>query len=662
MKISFLSKIYLIVICLILFCDLNASALIETIAGTNSTSGFSGDSEIATSATLRSPAGVCFDTASTPNLYIADTSNNIVRMVCNTTGTYFGSSYTQGNIYTIAGSGPYGSTGSYLGSGVAAASSSAKLKSPAGICVDNAGNLYIADAGNNRIRMVYNGGTVFGSSFYTQGYIYTIAGGAGSPSLANAGYTGDGTSATAAATTTKLRSPFGLCLDSSGNMYISDTSNNVIRMVYNSGTVFGSSSYTQGYIYTIVGYNPSTGSAATSGYGGDGGVATSSSVLLNQPRGICLDNAGNLYIADRSNTVVRMVCNTAGTYFGSSRTQGYIYTVAGTVNTFSPFASALNAPYGVCIDSSGNLYITNQGSHSIRMVSTNGTMSNLAGDGTAGNTGDSDAASSARVSGPQGICVDTASIPNVYIADTNNHCIREIISTITYNVSSGSQAFSTSRSAVRACITGGGTTVLSSTNTFDNIEINNGIVSVSSKANLGNASNPAVTFNATSGSAILDITAAMDPGALTLTTNGTVQVDDVTATLSTAPAGTGTLSKTGTGILAVSSDLHSSTTPITVLAGTLQVSSGSALPTAAISVASGAILDLIGPGASDYVQAGTIPGITTILSGGILQVNSGVSAAGIGDAFSGTLLFNSGAILNLNGGIWARDITIGTPL
>jgi sugar lactone lactonase YvrE len=309
MKKHFLKLFSLVNICLILLCKLNASNLIETIAGTNSTSGFSGEGAAATSATLRSPAGVCFDTASAPNLYIADTSNNIIRMVCNTTGTYFGSSYTQGNIYTIAGSGPYGSTGSYAGGDVIATSSSAKLRAPAGICVDSLGNLYMADVSNNRIRMVYN-----------------------------------------------------------------------------SGTIFGSSAYTQGYIYTIVGYNPNTGSAATASYGGDGSSSTFSSVFLNQPRGICLDSAGNLYIADRSNTVVRMVCNTAGTYFGSFRTQGCIYTIAGTFNTFSPFSSALNAPYGVCTDSSGNLYITNQGSSSVRMVSTNGTMSNLTGDGIAGNT------------------------------------------------------------------------------------------------------------------------------------------------------------------------------------------------------------------------------------------------------------------------------------
>jgi hypothetical protein len=178
---------------------------------------------------------------------------------------------------------------------------------------------------------------------------------------------------------------------------------------------------------------------------------------------------------------------------------------------------------------------------------------------------------------------------------------------------------------------------------------------------LGSANSPAVTFNAISGSATLDITAAMDPGTLTLTTNGTIQVEGVTAILSTPPAGTGTLSKTGTGILVIPSNLHSSTTPLSVLAGTLQVSSGGALPTAATSVASGAILELIGPGSNDYVQAGTVPGVTTILSGGILQVGSGVSAAGNGDAFSGTLLFSSGSILNL-GGPWARDITVGTPL
>ncbi len=657
-KYTFLKLITSIVICVNLPCALNASYNIKTIAGTNATSGFSGDEAIATSAKLSSPIGVCRD--SFGNLYIADTGNHRIQMVFNAfpTGasTLFGSSsYTSGYIYTIAGSAigtPTTSTGTTpvpganLGDGGPA--TSATLFSPNGICVDGSGNLYIADTSNDVIRMVFNAfptgaSTLFGNT-YTSGYIYTIAGGRLGNGRLNPSYSGDSGIATSA----RLRTPSGVCLDSYGNLYIADTGNNVIRMISNnSGSI--------GNIYTVVGSNPNTGAAASPGYAGDGGLAGASSVQFNGPRGICFDSLYNLYIADSTNTVIRMVCNTAGTYFGASRTQDYIYTIAGTGPNASDRFSLLNSPSGVCLDSSGNLYIASTGNHSISIVNTSGSVSLLAGSttGAPGPLGDGGAAiNTATVSGngilhsPKGICVDTASPLNVYVADTGNHAIRELVSTTTYS----GGTISTAQAAITAYITGGGTTTLSGTNTFGNVEIDNGVVSVASAASLGNSS-PAVTFNATSGSATLDITATMNTGALTFTTAGTVQVDGtgVTATLSAVPTGSGTLSKTGTGILAVSSDMHTSSTPMTVANGRLQVGSSGALPTAATSIASGAILELVAP------TSGTVPGATTISAGGTLQLDSGTVAS---NALS-NVAFNSGSILCLNGCNLQANITVG---
>ena len=172
-----------------------SSGIITTVAGTCSTnSGFSGDGGAATSALLRSPQGVAVDLSG--NIYIADTVNNRVRMVTVSTGI----------ITTIAGSST--STG-YSGDGDAA--TSASFYNPVGIALDSAGNIYIADCNNHRIRKV----TV------STGIISTIAG------TGTSGYAGDG----GAATSASLHNPDGVAVDSNGNVYISDDTNHRIRKV-----------------------------------------------------------------------------------------------------------------------------------------------------------------------------------------------------------------------------------------------------------------------------------------------------------------------------------------------------------------------------------------------------------------------------------------------
>ncbi|MBF0456992.1 MAG: hypothetical protein HQK99_03755 [Nitrospirae bacterium] len=177
---------------------------IYTVAGNGSQS-YAGDGGLATSATLNDPSGIAVD--SIGNLYIADQSNHCIRVVAKVSGTYLGMAMTAGNIYTIAGNGSWG----YSGDGGAA--TSATLRSPSGVALDSIGNLYIADFGNNRIRVVANvTGTYLGVAM-TAGNIYTVAGNG------NQSYAGDGGLASSAS----LYLPYCVAVDSVGNLYIADT-------------------------------------------------------------------------------------------------------------------------------------------------------------------------------------------------------------------------------------------------------------------------------------------------------------------------------------------------------------------------------------------------------------------------------------------------------
>ena len=349
-----------------------SNGVITTVAG-NGTYGFSGDNGPATSAQLYGPEGVAVDNAG--NLYIADTYNERIRKVSN------------GVITTVAGNGVCcGFSGD---NGLA---TRAQLNGPWGAAVDSAGNLYIADYSNNRIRKVVNG------------VITTVAGDG------TCCFSGDNGPATSA----QLYDPEGAAVDSAGNLYIADSLNYRIRKVVN------------GVITTVAGNG-------TPGFGGDNGPATSA--RLNQPHGVAVDSAGNLYIADTGNNRIRKVTN------------GAITTVAGNgvccgfSGDNGPAASAqLNSPNGVAVDSAGNLYIADTGDHRIRKVS-NGVITTVAGNGTTGYNGDNIVATSAGLYSPEGLAVD--SVGNLYIADASSDRIRKISNgVITTVAGSGSQGFS----------------------------------------------------------------------------------------------------------------------------------------------------------------------------------------------------------------------------
>jgi sugar lactone lactonase YvrE len=328
--------------------------IIETVAGASSP-GFSGDGGPATNARIQTPGAVALDGAG--NLYIADTGNQRIRLVSN------------GVINTIAGTG----TAGFSGDGGLA--TDAQLNGPGGITVDAAGNLYIPESSNNRIRMVSNG------------VIATIAGN-GTP-----GYSGDQDIATGA----QLNSPAGSAVDSSGNLYFADRRNHCVRMVSN------------GVITTVAG----TGVA---GFSGDNGPATSA--RLYDPTGVALDGAGNLYIAEFSGDRVRKVSNGVITTIAGNGTRAF-----GGDNGPATRAQ-LNGPIGVAVDSAGNLYIAEYESQRIRLVS-NGIITTIAGNGTPGFSGDGGPATSAQLNGPVNLAIDSSG--NLYIADWGNSRIRRLV-------------------------------------------------------------------------------------------------------------------------------------------------------------------------------------------------------------------------------------------
>ena len=341
-----------------------ANGVITTVAG-NGTPGYTGDNNPATSAQLYGPTAVAVDSAG--NLYIADTNNQCIRKVAN------------GVITTVAGNGTRGSSGD---NGPA---TSAQLNNPYGLAADAAGNLYIADSSNNRIREV------------SGGMIATVAGNGA------AGFGGDNGPATSA----HLAYPQDLAVDSAGNLYIADTNNNRIRKVSN------------GVIATLAG-------TATYGFSGDNGLATSAQ--LNNPYGVAVDPAGNLYIADTFNNRVRKVSNRVITTVAGDGTVGFS-------GDNGPATSAqLADPWSVAVDSAGNLYIADYGNNRIRKVS-NGVIATVAGNGTRGSLGDNGPATSAQFYGPAGLAVD--SLGNLYIADYGNNRIRKVSNGVIATVAGG---------------------------------------------------------------------------------------------------------------------------------------------------------------------------------------------------------------------------------
>lgn len=337
--------------------------IINLYAG-DGTSAFGGDGGTALTAQLRLPSDIYID--ATGNKYIADANNHCIRKV--TAG---------GIISTVVGT---GGTSGFSGDGGLA--TACKLNQPGAICMDNSGNMYIADATNHRIRKVNA----------VSGIITTIAGNG------TASTTGDGGLATAAT----VNFPYGVAIDNNGDLYISESSSHVIRKI----------TISTGIITTYAGIAGSAGST------GDGGLATAAK--LNFPRDICFDGANNLLIADRVNNKIRKV--TAST--------GNISTIAGTGTAGSSgdgglaTSARLRGPFGVSVDGIGNIYIADATNNKIRKItSSTGVISTYAGTGTAGYSGDGGDAILANLNFPTNVFADASYL---YIVDNSNNRVRRI--------------------------------------------------------------------------------------------------------------------------------------------------------------------------------------------------------------------------------------------
>ena len=331
-----------------------ANGYIYTYAG-NGIQGYSGDGGAASTAELSWPRGVSLDAGG--NLYIADTSNDRIRRV----------DAASGIVTTVVG----GTQGS---SGDGGPAISAELSYPEGVTSDAAGNLYIADTLNNRIRKVDA----------ATGIITTVAGNG------TGGFGGDG----GLATNALLDVPAAVALDASGDIYIADTGNNCIRRV----------DAITGIIITVAG-------DGNAGFSGDGGPATKAE--LTTPFGIAVDASGNLYIP--GDLRIREV----------SAATAIITTIAGNgIQGYSGDGGpAVDAEFwdteGVTVDSSGNLYIADTGAGTIRRVSAaTGIIITVAGDGVDGYGGDGGPTTSAELHYPEDAALDGAG--NLYIAETWN--------------------------------------------------------------------------------------------------------------------------------------------------------------------------------------------------------------------------------------------------
>ncbi|MET9931167.1 MULTISPECIES: RICIN domain-containing protein [unclassified Streptomyces] len=286
-------------------------------------------------------------------------------------------------------------TGIAGGAGDGGPALSAQLSYPTGLAVDRAGALYAAEHGGHRVRKLT-----------TDGKITTITG------TGTAGFGGDGGPAAAA----RLNKPRDVVVDADGTLYIADAENHRVRKVTPDGT-----------ISTAAG-------TGTAGFSGDGGPATSA--RLNNPYALLLDSTGVLYIAEWGNNRIRKVTP-----------DGKISTIAGTGTAGyggdnGPATSAhLRDPYGMTADSAGALYVADASNHRVRKITPDGTITTVAGTGTAGFSGDGGPATSARLDRPYGLAFDSTG--TLYISDFKNHRVRKVtpdgtITTVAGTASKGS--------------------------------------------------------------------------------------------------------------------------------------------------------------------------------------------------------------------------------
>jgi hypothetical protein len=334
---------------------ITSTGVVTTFVGTAGVIGSADGTGVG--ASFNYPFNIVADTLG--NLYVTDTGNNTIRKIVISTGV----------VTTLAGTaGVIGSTN--------ATGAAASFKNPEGVTIDSSGNLYIADRGNNTIRKIV----------ISTGVVTTLAG--------TAGVIGS-TNATGAAAS--FNAPYGITTDLLGNLYVSDTINEIIRKIVISTGVVTTFAGTAG----VIGSADGTGAAASFYY----------------PMGITF-SSGVLYIGDTYNNNIRKIVISTGV----------VNTLAGVVSSGQTDGTGTSAtffrPVGVSVDSSGNIYVADSQNNVIRKVSSSGVTSTLAG--TLNNIGSVNGiGSAAKFKYPSGVSIDSSG--NLYVADAGNNTIRKII-------------------------------------------------------------------------------------------------------------------------------------------------------------------------------------------------------------------------------------------
>jgi len=428
---------------------ITAAGVVTTLAGSAGNSGFSNGS--GTAASFKSLQGIAVDSGG--NIYVADAGNKAIRKITpsGTVTTFAGGSTesfgdprgvavdSAGNLYVA----DYGANvvkkvtsagviSTYAGTAPTRGTSdgtttTALFNAPSSVAVDGANNVYVADTLNNTVRKITSGGTVT-----------TLAGLAGRSGSVD----GNGTVA-------RFEDPYAIAADGAGNLYVADATDHSIRKITADGTV-----------------TTLAGKAGTFGSSDGSGVAA----LFNGPLGIAADSAGNVYVADTGNAIVRKItpAGVVSTLAGAAGqggsldatgsaarfsspygitvdSSGTVYvvdstavvrkiTAAGVVTTLAGIsgtngftdgtgtAARFSVPFDIAVDGSGNLYVSDHGNHAVRKITSAGVVTTLAGSGSPGKTDATGSAASFKF--PSGIAADSAG--NVYLADTDNQVIRKI--------------------------------------------------------------------------------------------------------------------------------------------------------------------------------------------------------------------------------------------
>ena len=345
---------------------ITSAGVVTTLAGSGIGQGTNAGSfsdGTGTNASFGGPYAVAVDSAG--NLYVAEWSNNRIRKI--------GSGVPQlplnrGVVTTLAGQATF--TPFSDGTGT-----SATFANPWGVAVDSTGHVYVADAGNHRIRKITPAGVV------------TTLAGSGTAGSTN----GTGAGAT-------FNEPFAVAVDSGGNVYIADRTNHRIRRITPGGTVTTLAGSSQGYL--------------------DG---TGTNAQFREPQGVAVDSAGNVFVGDSTNHRIRRItpAGVVSTFAGSGTGQGtYVGTFADGTGTNASF----NNPQGVAVDSAGNVYVADTMNNRIRKITPAGVVSTLAGSGTAGSANGT--GTNATFNQPNGVAVDSMGV--LFVSDTETSIIRRI--------------------------------------------------------------------------------------------------------------------------------------------------------------------------------------------------------------------------------------------